>query len=105
MNTMTRTVANGVSVTDDLHFATFLDASGRLTFVGCVPAGIGDKIIFRFRDPDGKIEQIYEAYIQGAQVPAIDLGVSLRKLRREMSAIGRPERTKGEPTNGNHQPR
>lgn len=82
----TRTTTNGLSFTDNLHFAAYLDASGRLTFVGCVPAGIGDKIVFRFRDPRREIDRLFEEYAAGAVVPAIDLSTSLRALRRAMGA-------------------
>lgn len=80
MNTET----NGISLTQNLHFAAYLDASGKLTFGGCVRAGFGDKVLFRFRDPNNDIDQLYEEYFAGAAVPAIDLSSSLKMLRRAM---------------------
>ena len=83
MNTGT----NGISTTDNLHFAAYLDASGKLTFAGCVLAGVGNKVLFRFRDPRREIDRLFEEYIAGAAVPAIDLSTSLRTLRRAMGAV------------------
>jgi hypothetical protein len=86
---MTTTENNGnqISTTDNLHFACYLETSGKLAFVGCTPSGVGNKILFRFRDPSLKLEQLFDEYVNGAVVPAIDLFTSLRTIRRAMGEV------------------
>ena len=79
-------MGTGISTTDLLHFAAYVDATKQLTFVGCQRAGVGDKILFRFRDPEQRMADLYEQYISGAPCSAIDFSASLRHLRREMSS-------------------
>ncbi len=88
---------NGLSTTDNLHFACFLDATNLLTFVDCVPAGVGSKIFFRFRDPRHQLPKLYEDYAAGAECAAIDFSASLRRLRREMGNLEKTMRTEGAP--------
>jgi len=78
---------NGISTTDLLHFAAYLDATRQVTFVECRRAGVGDKILFLFRDSLGQMDALYQEYISGAPCSAIDFSASLRHLRREMSAV------------------
>ena len=87
--------SNGLSTTDNLHFACFLDATNLLTFVDCIPAGVGSKILLRFRDPRHQLPKLYEDYASGAECPAIDFSASLRRLRREMGNLERTMRTEG----------
>ena len=86
---------NGLRTTDNLHFASFLDATNLLTFVDCIPAGVGSKIFFRFRDARHEMSKLYEDYASGAECPAIDLSASLRRLRREMGNLERTMTTEG----------
>src|SRR3954463_14299647 len=73
------TATIGISATENLHFAAYLDASGKLTFAGCIPAGVSNKVLFRFRDPRHEIVRLYEEYVTGAVVSAIDLSTTLRR--------------------------
>jgi hypothetical protein len=91
------TRTNGISATENLHFAAYLEASGKLTFVGCVQADTGTKVLFRFRDSRHEIDRFYEECVSGAAVPAIDLSTSLKTLRR---AIGSALRTPNTATEG-----
>lgn len=96
-------MSNGISTTDLLHFAAYLDATRQLTFVGCQSAGVGDKILFRFRDSEHRMDDLYQQYISGAPCPAIDFSASLRHLRREMSAVETTTtNTEGEPARVHH---
>lgn len=89
---------DGISTTDLLHFAAYVDATKQLAFVECRHAGVGNKVLFCFRDPARCIDDLYQRYIRGALCAAIDFSASLRHLRREMSAIEtRTKNTEGEP--------
>lgn len=87
--------SNGLSTTDNLHFASFLDATNLLTFVDCIPAGVGSKILLRFRDPRHQLSKLYENYASGAECAAIDFSASLRRPRREMGGVERTLSTEG----------
>jgi hypothetical protein len=92
-STIVNNGTKGISVTENLHFAAYLNASGKLTFGGCIRAGFGDKVLFRFRDPNNDIDHLYEQYLAGATVPAIDLSTSLKMLRRAMGEALTPPNT------------
>jgi hypothetical protein len=78
--------------TTDLHFASFLVATRRLPFRGCVPGERAGQVQFVFEAGEDEKQSLYDEFLSGAPASCVEFCDALKRLRRAIDETTRRRR-------------